>query len=140
MLYCRLPGKPEPPTLHPTHADLWPVSWDAWRLSPTRRRLWGEIPLLAQVPVLEPRWTWGRCSSQTLVFASKMGVWEALILAVWGNSQPLPRSLGGVGKPGFWLLAGMMEVMAKRLMDGCDVPDGCCEPLPSGAGAGNGNG
>ena len=28
-------------------------------------------------------------------------------------------------------LAGVMEVMAKRLMDGCDVPDGCCEPLPS---------
>ena len=35
-------------------------------------------------------------------------------------------------------LLALMEVMAKRLMDGCDVPDGCCEPLPSGAGAGSG--
>ena len=37
-------------------------------------------------------------------------------------------SRGGVGEPGFWLpkqLAGMMEVMAKRLMDGCDE-GGCC--------------
>ena len=35
----------------------------------------------------------------------------------------------GGGKTTCW-----HDVMAKRLMDGCDVPDGCCEPLPSGAG------
>ena len=58
------------------------------------------------------------------------------MLWVWGKVLKFGDSTWEDAKQ----LAGMMEVMAKRLMDGCDVPDGCCEPLPSGAGAGNGKG
>ena len=58
--------------------------------------------------------------------------------------SPLNLAKMGFGHPKFgdstWeeakQLAGMMEVMAKRLVDGCDVPDGCCEPLPSRRGSG----
>ena len=155
MLNCRLRGKPEPPLLHPIHLDPWPVSWDVWHLSPTRRMLWGEIPLLAQVPLLESkRWTWGRCGHFCLQthhfhlfpdpgFRLQNGGLGNPDFGRWGNSQPLPRSLhgGGFGKPGFWLpkqLAGMMAVTAKRLMDGCDVPHSCCRCLPARAGNGNG--
>ena len=64
------------------------------------------------------------------------------MLWVWGNlAHPNPQFRLGVSR---WddekQLAGIMDVMAKRLIDGCDVDDGCCEVLSAGVGAGKDNG